>query len=633
MHDVSERALDPATIRAIFAAMPTGLGLVDGEGRIVHLNPAAREFLEEILPEDPGPEGRHWREVLPYMQDTELARAFEDVLAGRSDGASFESFRSPRGRYWDIFVQPLEDGAFAVFRNVTETALRPPSDEELRLVRHAVNSLDLGVSIADAREPDLPLIFVNEGFTRVTGYTAAEALGRNCRFLQGPDTDDAAVEDVAGALRHGRPLQRTFLNYRKDGTSFWNRLTTNPVFDDEGEVTHFIGIQEDVTERRQLDKQVEMSDRLNSVGRLAGGIAHDLRNVLAGAKALLQLTLGRDDLPDGVVEDLQEAETVLSRGESVTSQLLAFAREQPMETEVVPLAEILRNRTRFLARFLRDDITVRAEVEEPLHVSVDLGRLDQVLFNLATNAEQAMPGGGTLVFRLRPLTTEELPGPTHPFLPLPGRSWAVLSVSDTGEGMDEETRARAFEPFFTGRPGGGGTGLGLASVFGTMDQLGGGVWIHSEADEGTEVHLAFPTAEPEDEGETDVSRGFSLHRRPLTILLAEDDATLRRILAKAMTREGHRVIPATDGTSALALVDAHLDELDVIVSDVMMPGTSGVEVVRRAQELRPDLPALLISGYANEDLTRLGGTVRFLSKPFDLEVVMGVLTGLTSEGA
>lgn len=633
MSDASERALDPGTIRAVFSAMPQGLAVLDGDGRIVHLNPAARDLLAEILPGAEAPVGRLWDELLPYMADTELARAFEDVLAGRSDGVEFQGYRSPRGRYWDVSLKRLEDGALVVFNDVTGASVRPPADEELRLVRQAVASLNAGVVIADAREPDHPLIFVNDGFTRITGYPAQEVLGRNCRFLQGAETDPSVVAEVGEAVREGRPVQRTLLNYRKDGVPFWNRLTIDPVQDEDGVLTHLIGIQEDVTERRRLGQQLEMSDRLNSVGRLAGGIAHDLRNVLAGAKALLQLSLDRDDLPPAVVEDLHEAETVLSRGESVTSQLLAFAREQPMETEVVPLAEVLRNRARFLARFLRDDVTVSAEVEEKLHVAVDLGRLDQVLFNVATNAEQAMPEGGELTFWLRRLDTEQLPGPTHPFQPAPRRSWALVSVADTGAGMDEETRVRAFEPFFTRRDDASGTGLGLASVFGTMEQLGGGVWLHSAAGHGTVVHLAFPAIEPPEGADDGVARAFSLHQRPLTILLAEDDATLRRTLAKALSREGHRVIPAVDGTSALALVEAHLDDLDVIVSDVMMPGVTGVEVVRRAQEWRRDLPALLISGYANEDLTQLGGAVRFLSKPFDLEVAMGVLSGLTADAS
>jgi len=628
----------PARLHDFLDGLPAGVVLFDVEQRVRYVNPAGRAFLADLLGlEDPGEVEQHsGPDMLEALAGTDLGDALHATLAGRTTearvraalpGGGSTRVRLTRSKA-GVAVHIESPGAGAA---ATGEGGGVPNDARamLSLLEQAVQSVQAGVTIADAREPDWPLVYVSEGFSRITGYSTDEVVGRNCRFLQGPETDESVVEGIGDALDKGRALQVTLQNHRKDGTVFWNRLSLSPLRNASGDITHFVGIQEDVTEHRRMGREIGMADRLNSVGSLAGGIAHDMRNVLASAKLLLQLVLDQEGLPQEAKEDLEEADEVLSRGESVTSQLLAFAREQPLEMRVVDLGQVIRDRARFLRRFLRDNISVSVDTRHDLFVEVDEGRLDQVIFNLATNAEQAMPTGGHLDFRLREQLGSELRGAVASFQPELERDFVVVSVQDDGEGMEEAVRSRAFDPFFTGRSESGGTGLGLASVFGTMDQFGGAVWIDSVPGEGTTVHLAFPRTEPPDpEGVSEVEP-FSLPTRSLTILLAEDEGVLRRTLSKALSAEGHHVLPAADGDAARALLKTRPDAIDIVISDIMMPEMTGVELAEFVHGLRPELPVLLVSGYSTEQLGHLGRNVRFLSKPFELPTMLSIIIAMT----
>lgn len=557
-----------------------------------------------------------------------VSEQFRRALAGEQSTARV----SFQGRSYDCWAAPRRSdsdeivGGVLISWDVTEAV---GSQEELQLVRLAVDELPVGLTIAEVRGEERPLIFANEGFLGLTGYDRDEVLGRDCRFLQGPETEPDVVETVGRSLAAREDVQVTLLNYRKDGTPFWNRLSIYPVGASSGEVTHFIGIQEDVTEHRLRGIQLQRSEKMRALGQMAGGVAHDLRNVLMGAGGLIELVLDEDSLDDEAREDLTEARRLLSRGTSVASRLLAFAREEMVEQGPIELNAALRDRVRFFRRVLREDVELRLdEAEDETWIVGDEGQVDQVLLNLAKNAEQAMPDGGVLELSVvaGDAALDPFPGGRED-----GGSWGRISIRDTGAGMSPEVVRQAFDPFFTTRKGEGGTGLGLSSVHGAVEKMGGKVAIDSTPGEGTTVHLAFPRAEaPVEPAPVDAPRAES--RRGSRILLVEDEDAVRRVCLRILEKAGYDVEAVADAAEAGARISQRPEEIDLLLTDVVLPGGSGPRLAEELQEVRPGIPVIFMSGYADEEVERekISPNVSFLSKPFEVESLRRLVDSVLS---
>ena len=333
-------------------------------------------------------------------------------------------------------------------------------EEDLRLRDRAIQSVTQGILIADMGRPDNPIIYASPGFERLTGYTAAESVGRNCRFLQGPDTDGNAVAQLRDAVRAGRPCTVELLNYRKDGSPFWNEVSISPVFDGQPKPTHFVGVQTDVTGRRLLEEQLRQAQKMEAIGRLAGGVAHDFNNLLTiinGYSEIIQGRLAADDSLRGLAREIGQAG---DRAASLTRQLLAFSRKQVLEPKVLSLTAIVTDTSRMLQRLIGEDIDLVTSLEPSLgRVKADPGQIEQILINLSVNARDAMPQGGRLTVVTANADLDASASSADPdFRPGP---YVMLGVTDTGTGMDEETKARIFEPFFTTKGVGQGDGAGL----------------------------------------------------------------------------------------------------------------------------------------------------------------------------
>ena len=465
--------------------------------------------------------------------------------------------------------------------------------------------------------PDGRWFRVNAALTTLLGYSQEELCTMRFQDVTHPDdlAENLALkrELMSGEIP-GYAMDKRFI--RKDGEVVWASLQVSPVRDEKGEVLYLVGQMLDVTARKRAEitlkeseAQLRQAQKMEAVGRLAGGVAHDFNNLLTviGSNADLGAEFAREGLctPD----EFAEIRAAVDRAAALTRQLLAFSRRQVLAPEPLSLNDVVLDAQRMLRRLINEDVTLVTELDDAVgDVVADRGQLEQALMNLVVNARDAMPEGGRVVIA------------TH----RDDDEMVSLSVSDNGAGMDAATRARAFEPFFTTKPPGKGTGLGLSTVYGIAQQSGGDVRIVSELGHGTTVTLSLPqaqdvaAAEPAEEATpSSVSRGAHGGE---TILLVEDEAGVRAVARKILTRFGYRVIEAPNGADALYLWSLHRARVSLIVTDAVMPLMGGRELAERLREVGSDTPILFMSGYADEER---GGDVpagaELIGKPFSAE--------------
>jgi two-component system, cell cycle sensor histidine kinase and response regulator CckA len=378
---------------------------------------------------------------------------------------------------------------------VTDVTSVKQDQDELRASDAALNSISQGVLISG---PDQLIIRTNPAFSVITGYTNREMPGRNCRFLQGPLTNRQTVAAIRQALSSGKEFSGEILNYRKDGTAFWNELTISPVLGKNGEITHFIGVTRDITERKRageqkavIEAELQQAQKLESIGRLAGGIAHDFNNVLSVILGHAEIVAQRSDLAPPVREAISEIHKAASRCANLSRQLLAFARKQTVAPKVLDLNLSLGALSKLLQILVGEQIEIWWRLKaDPCLVRLDASQLDQIVINLCANAKDAITGSGTITIETRNFAFEEESGirPSH----MARGNYVSIVVSDTGCGMDIPTQAHIFDPFFTSKEVGKGTGLGLATVYGAVTQNGGFVEVLSKPGEGSTFSIFLP---------------------------------------------------------------------------------------------------------------------------------------------
>jgi PAS domain S-box-containing protein len=489
-----------------------------------------------------------------------------------------------------------------------EAAKRAAAETQARLQAILDNS---PVSIA-IKDLEGRYLVMNRRLREVLGLEDTPVIGRTPLDLFPAETADALLAHDREVLSAGETLQVEETLEHPDGPHVYRTLKF-PMRNDEGQVYGVGLIATDVTEglrseeeRRDLEARLHRVDRLESIGRLAGGIAHDFNNLLAVIRNYAQFLI--EDLPEGSQsrEDLEQIRRAVDRATSLTRQLLIFARKERSAPRPLQLNEIVGDTERLLQRTLGEDVHLRTRLDPALPpVELDPGQAEQVLINLALNARDAMPGGGTLTIS------------TH----RGERDTVQLLVSDTGTGMPPEVADRAFEPFFTSKPEGKGTGLGLAMVYGVITGAGGSVDLRTAEGEGTTLTLSLPaTEEPapeEPEPESEVPRG-----RGETVLLVEDADALRDLTRRILVESGYEVLEARNGVQAVRIV-ARQGPVDLLLSDIVMPGMSGHALASRLREKEPEIPIVFMSGYSDDAL--LGGEfadIRLLPKPFDAEQLL-----------
>jgi len=389
------------------------------------------------------------------------------------------------------------------------------------------------------------------------------------------------------------------------------------VLDDRGETVGFISIQRDVTQRKQLEQELLQAQKMEAVGRLAGGVAHDFNNILGIITGYTELTLADPTLAERPRQRLAEIKNAANRAVGITRQLLTFSRKQVLENKILNLNKIVQETTRMLGRLLGEDIEVAAVLAPDLgFVSADPTGIDQIILNLVVNARDAMPNGGKLTIATDNATFDGDLSTRHGTLT--AGDYVVMTVSDTGVGMSAETQDHIFEPFYTTKEKGRGTGLGLSTVLGIVDQSGGKIWTYSEVGYGTVFKIYLPRVAAEG-----VPPRSEVTETPRpgheTILLVEDDSDLRKVNVELLRSLGYNVIEAEDGAEALRIVEQYQeDRLDLLFTDVIMPGMNGYQLAELLTEHRPELRVLFASGYAETAIAKqiADSGATFLQKPF-----------------
>ncbi|OAN63517.1 histidine kinase famiy protein [Sphingomonas sp. TDK1] len=475
--------------------------------------------------------------------------------------------------------------------------------------------------LTDPRQDDNPIVFANKAFLDLTGYEEHEILGRNCRFLQGAETDRDAVAELREAVARKEAIALELINYRRDGSSFWNAVFIAPVLSEEGELLYFFASQLDVTRRRQSEQAFRQAQKMEAIGQLTAGLAHDFNN-------LLQVVSGNIDIVATQVADerhqrlLNNAARAADRGSKLTRQLLAFARKTRLEPKTVDMNQLINDFGDLLDNTVGAQIRLVTALERRLPaVQIDPTHVEMAILNVLLNARDAMPRGGTVTIGTR-LWKLNGDAPMHQ---LPEGDYVVLTIRDEGTGMTEDVRRRAIEPFFTTKGAERGTGLGLAMVHGFVQQSLGRLEIDSAPGEGTEIRMLFPVANAM--GGTAPSSPAPKHEPGAgatggseTILLVEDSDDVRALAQEQIAALGYRVVLASSGEEALERLKT--EKIDLLFTDIVMPGgMSGLELVEQFRAIHPDTPVLMTTGY-NEDLVAdipRGSNLDVIGKPYRRE--------------
>ncbi len=442
-------------------------------------------------------------------------------------------------------------------------------------------------------------------------------------FLELVHPSDRSSVDQ-GLWRAAETGQRCELDFRvldPDGHTRWLAMRGQRAHEDGKSGLKLVGLVMDMTERRRLEEQLLQSQKLEAIGRLAGGVAHDFNNLLTGILGYADFAL--KSLPDNHASrtDILEIERAGTRAAALTGQLLAYARRQMIAPKIVSLNELVTNMENLLRRLIGEDVDLETRCADQLWpAQIDPGQFEQVIINLAVNARDAMPRGGRLTIETSNCLLDDTYVSQHPEV-LPGE-YVMLAVADTGRGMDSATQVRIFEPFFTTKEQGKGTGLGLAVCYGIVRQANGHLWVYSEHGRGTTFKVLLPRAMEDQETAAIPKAAEQLSSQGSeTILIVEDEPVVRRLTVRALTERGYHVLEAEDGESALMIARDNQGDIQLLVTDVVMPGMNGKELADRLTADRPDLRVLYISGYAEHAVVRQGVLVEgiaFLSKPFDL---------------
>jgi len=481
----------------------------------------------------------------------------------------------------------------------------------------AVEMTRMPMLITDPRQQDNPIVFANGAFMDLTGYSEQEILGRNCRFLQGPDTDRTTVAELRRAVQEERAVAVDLLNYKADGTPFWNALFFGPIFDQDGTLLYFFASQMDISERRTSQESYLQAQKMEAIGQLSAGMAHDFNNLLQVINGNLEVALLGAGAQHKAAESIRRAQRATMQAAKLTQQLLTFARKQRLEPKRLSLNSLVVDFSDMLVRTLGEKIDLRLDLKPGLPpCTIDPTYLEMALLNVVLNARDAMPGGGAVTVGTTVLGEER-----RRLLGLPAGDYVCICVRDEGQGMTPEVRRRATEPFFTTK--GPGTGLGLAMVHGFVQQSHGKLDIESTPGEGTLVRMVFRMAE-QAAGDGDAQAGTRAdahddpRRRACRVLVVEDNDDVRELAESMLQMADYEVLSAPSGERALGLLE-NGERIDLLFTDVIMPGgMNGLELIERVHARRPGLPVLVTTGYMDElpGRGKPSGGLDVLSKPY-----------------
>ncbi len=628
VQDVTEQVRAEEQLRlqsAALASAANAILITNLDGTINWVNPAFTSLtgyaFEEVLGQNPRilHSGQHPKKFYEDLWNTILSgRVWHgEVINKRKDGQLYTEemtitpVRDPAGKigHFIAIKQDVSD------RQRTEQALRESEGKFRALAESAAAAIF--ISQGDR------MVYANAATAHILGVDPQGLLGREFWDFIHPDSRELVRERREVRLRGSEVLSRYEMKIlTAEGKERWIDFTATMV-EWEGKPA-VLGTAFDVTERKKLEEQFRQAQKMEAVGRLAGGIAHDFNNLLGVIIGYSELLLETPAVGDPAVRrKIDEIHKAATRAASLTRQLLAFSRQQVLEPRVLSVNTVVAEMEKMLRRLIGEDIELVTRLDDGLGlVKADPGQLEQVLMNLAVNARDAMPRGGRLLLQTSNVDVDETMARQRATFK-PGR-YALLSVSDTGVGMEDEVRAHLFEPFFTTKEKGKGTGLGLATVYGIVKQSGGYIWVYSEPGRGSTFKIYLPRVDETDQEIRPAPVELETLHGTETVLVVEDEDSLRQLMCEFLGQSGYTVLQAGDATAALAIAGKH-SEIRLLVTDVVLPGRSGRELAEELQKERPDIKVVYVSGYTDDAMLRHGiddPGVAFLQKPFSRDALL-----------
>jgi PAS domain S-box-containing protein len=596
--------------------------MAGADGRAVFVNKAMLQATgyreEELL-------GRSFNESLlspnnPATLTNEFQESFHregkwrgECLYRRKDGTdmpvslSLSVLRNDEG---------LVTGSFAIVQDITE---RRRLEESVVRLAHAVENNREMICMTDETGR---ASFVNPALLQATGFREEELVGKDfAETLFSPNNPPTLQEEIQNGIAREGKWRGEALQRRKNGPDLPVSLSISVVRDNQGRATGAFAVAQDITERRRLEEQLRQASKMEAVGQLAGGVAHDFNNLLMVIIGYAGDLAERLDPSDPLHKKVEQISKAGQRAASLTRQLLAFSRQQVLEPKVLNLNSVVEDMKKMLGRLISENIELITALDPELRsVKADQSQIEQVMLNLGVNARDAMPRGGQFTVKTANVEVDEDFARQHP--PMSPGSFVRLTVADTGIGMDAATQARIFEPFFTTKERGKGTGLGLATVYGVVKQSGGFIWVSSEPGRGTTFEIFFPQVHEPVRAAAQNTGDVGSWKGSETILLVEDDEPLRKLILNSLTQAGYTVLEAANGTEALDIARQKSGKIDVLVTDIVMPGMSGTRVAKSFVELCPTAKVIYMSGYSElggDHHEILGQGRRFLQKPYSLQ--------------
>ncbi|MEW6521575.1 MAG: response regulator [Thermodesulfobacteriota bacterium] len=615
-----------AQLRAIGDHLPNGYVYqytreADGKPRFLYVSAGAARIhgiSRESMLRDAGAMERQ----IDPEQIAALQEAEEKSAAGLTDFAMDMQIHRPDGdwRWLQVCSHPRRrpDGKVVWDGAAIDITERRQAEMLLRKLSAAVEQSPAVVLITDLAGN---IEYVNPEFTRITGYSREEVLGKNPGILKSGETPEEVYRDLWQTITAGGEWRGVFHNRRKDGKLFWERAAISPVRDASGAITNFIAVKEDITTQKSLEDQLQQAQKMELIGRLAGGVAHDFNNMLMVIRGHTELAMEQAGAGTPLYRDLQEVRRAAKRSEDLTRQLLAFARKQAVSPVVLNLNATLTGMLKMLQRLIGEDIELDWLPGLDLgNVKIDPSQIDQLLANLAVNARDAIAGNGRLTIETANRVLDAQHCADNPEC-APGR-YVMLAVSDTGCGMSREVLGHIFEPFFTTKEEGKGTGLGLATVYGIVRQNQGCINVYSEPGQGTTFRIYLPCSAEQAVNVLPEMPGSPPRGGLETVLIVEDERAILELGRRVLERLGYRVLTAGTPEEAIRQASEYAGPIHLLITDVVMPQMNGKELAQRLKGIIPGLKCLFMSGYTANAIANHGildeGIV-FLQKPFSVQ--------------
>ena len=499
-----------------------------------------------------------------------------------------------------------------IARDISE---RKQAEAEHARLASVIDQASESVVITDL---DGNIEYVNPAFVKLTGYSREEVRGKNPRILKSGEHDEAFYRELWETITGGNTWRGILINRRKDGSTYFEDAIIAPVKDESGKIINYAGMKRDITREKKLEDQLRQAQKMEAIGRLAGGVAHDFNNLLTVINGYSELLLRKLEPAAPFYKEITQISKAGERASHLTDQLLAFSRRQVIQPKVLNLNLVVADSVKMLRRLIGEDIDLAPVLDPDLgNVKIDPVQIEQIILNLAVNARDAMPQGGKLTIETSNFEIDDRYLKEHVEIQ---KGWYVmLAVSDTGIGMSKEIQNHIFEPFFTTKEHGKGTGLGLSTVYGIVKQNNGYVWVYSEPGEGTTFKIYLPVIKEAVSVSNEPDISLDALRGEETVLLVEDERNVRRLAKRILSENGYSVLEAKDGFQALQVSRKHKGKIHLLLTDVVMPSMSGKELAEKIEILHRGIKVVFFSGYTDNAIVHhrvLEPGTAFIQKPF-----------------